>query len=47
MTNSKLWSWILVMSLLVPLLSGCGNQRDQKQPNKGLDRPKYVKDKEG
>jgi hypothetical protein len=47
MVGKKCWILGLLLGLLLPFLGGCGNQRDQKQPNRGLDRPKYVKDKEG
>jgi hypothetical protein len=37
--------WVLVMCLCLPITIGCGPQRgDQKQINRGLDRPKHVKD---
>jgi hypothetical protein len=42
------WLWTLVLCFVLPLTGGCGNQQgDQKKPNKGLDKPKYVKDDGG
>jgi len=42
--RKRWWAWVFVICVCLPAFSGCGNQRDQKQTNRGLDRPKYVND---
>jgi hypothetical protein len=37
---------MLVLTLAFVLASGCGPARDQKQHNRGLDKPKPAKDAE-
>jgi hypothetical protein len=41
------WKWALAAGLCLPVISGCGRQRDQTQPNRGLDRPKQPTVNEG
>jgi hypothetical protein len=47
MLRNRWWVWNLAVCLCLPVFSGCGAQRgDQKQSNRGLDRPKYVPQEE-
>jgi hypothetical protein len=46
MLGKKWWVLALIVCVGVPLLGGCGGQRDQKQLNRGLDRPKQATEKE-